>query len=120
MKISQIINCQSQFVTLVGTQVTLTLLTDSYPEETTWTVADENGATVWSGGAYENGQTEYVETTCLAIGCYTLSVMDSYGDGMTYGGVTGNYELVDDVGYSFGTDRSRRRFRFPSGPFILP
>ena len=88
----------AQFVTLVGTQVTLTLLTDSYPEETTWTVADENGATVWSGGAYENGQTDYVETTCLAIGCYTLSVMDSYGDGMTYSGVTGNYELVDESG----------------------
>ena len=24
--------------------------------------------------------------------------MDSYGDGMTYGGVTGNYELVDESG----------------------
>jgi hypothetical protein len=88
----------TQFVTLSGAQVTLTLLTDSYPGETTWTVSDANGATVWSGGAYVTAQTEYVETTCLAIGCYTLSVMDSYGDGMTYGGVTGNYELVDESG----------------------
>ncbi|MDA0980872.1 MAG: M12 family metallo-peptidase [Bacteroidetes bacterium] len=88
----------SQFVTLGGAQVTLTLLTDSYPGETTWTVADVNGAIVWSGGAYATAQTEFVETTCLALGCYTLSVMDSYGDGMTYGGVTGHYELVDHVG----------------------
>ena len=88
----------SQFVTLGGAQVTLTLLTDSYPGETTWTVANVNGAIVWSGGAYATAQTEFVETTCLALGCYTLSVMDSYGDGMTYGGVTGHYELVDDVG----------------------
>ena len=88
----------TQFVTLSGEQATLTLLTDNYPEETTWTVTDANGATVWLGGAYSTAQTEYVETTCLAIGCYTLSVMDSYGDGMTYGGVTGNYELVDESG----------------------
>jgi hypothetical protein len=88
----------AQFVTLSGEQATLTLLTDNYPGETTWTVTDANGATVWSGGAYSTAQTEYVETTCLALGCYTLSVMDSYGDGMTYGGVTGHYELVDDVG----------------------
>ena len=88
----------SQFVTLGGTQVTLTLLTDSYPEETTWTVTDANGATVWSGGPYSSDVTEYVETTCLTLGCYTLSVLDSYGDGMTYGGVTGYYELVDASG----------------------
>ena len=88
----------TQFVTLGGSQVTLTLLTDNYPEETTWTVVNEDGATVWSGGPYSESQTEYVETTCLTLGCYTLSVLDSYGDGMTYGGVTGNYELVDASG----------------------
>jgi hypothetical protein len=88
----------TQFTTLGGAEVTLSLLTDNYPEETTWTVADANGATVWSGGPYDDSQTEYVETTCLTLGCYTLSVMDSYGDGMSWGGVTGNYELVDASG----------------------
>ena len=88
----------TQFTTLGGAEVTLSLLTDSYPGETTWNVADANGAIVWSGGPYESNETEYVETTCLTLGCYTLSVMDSYGDGMTYGGVTGNYELVDASG----------------------
>jgi len=88
----------TQFTTLGGAEVTLSLLTDNYPEETTWTVADANGATVWSGGPYDDSQTEYVETTCLTLGCYTLSVMDSYGDGMSWGGVTGNYELVDVSG----------------------
>ena len=88
----------TQFTTLGGAEVTLSLLTDSYPGETTWTVADANGAVVWSGGPYGSPETSYVETTCLTLGCYTLSVMDSYGDGMTYGGVTGNYELVDASG----------------------
>jgi hypothetical protein len=88
----------TQFTTLGGAEVTLSLLTDSYPGETTWSVADANGSTVWSGGPYTSNETEYVETTCLTLGCYTLSVMDSYGDGMTYGGVTGNYELVDASG----------------------
>ena len=88
----------SQFVTLGGAQVTLTLLTDSYPGETTWSVSDANGATVWSGGPYASNETEYVETTCLTLGCYTLSVFDSFGDGMTYSGVVGNYELVDASG----------------------
>ena len=88
----------TQFTTLGGAEVTLSLLTDSYPGETTWAVTDANGAIVWSGGPYSSAETEYVESTCLILGCYTLSVFDSYGDGMTYGGVTGNYELVDASG----------------------
>ena len=50
----------TQFVTLSGEQATLTLLTDNYPEETTWTVTDANGATVWSGGAYSTDQTDVI------------------------------------------------------------
>jgi hypothetical protein len=88
----------TQFTTMGGAEVTFSLLTDSYPGETTWTVTDAEGLVVWSGGPYGSAETSYVETTCLTFGCYTLSVMDSYGDGMTWGGVTGNYELVDASG----------------------
>ena len=34
----------------------------------------------------------------MATGCYTLTVNDSYGDGLQYGGVVGNYTLVDSDG----------------------
>ena len=43
-------------------------------------------------------QTTYTASACVATGCYTLTVNDSYGDGLQYGGVVGNYTLVDGDG----------------------
>ena len=34
----------------------------------------------------------------MATGCYTLTVNDSYGDGLQYSGVVGNYTMVDGDG----------------------
>lgn len=76
-------------------QMTLTLLTDNYPEETTWNVIDDATSLVVAvGGPYGQGQTTYIENFCLDNGCYTLNVFDSFGDGMQFNGVAGDYELV--------------------------
>ncbi|HIO15956.1 MAG TPA: hypothetical protein EYN19_03820 [Flavobacteriales bacterium] len=88
----------NSFTVSGGSDVTLTLLTDSYPGETTWSVTDANGLVIWSGGPYFSSETVYTEAACISYGCYTLSVFDSYGDGMSYGGVTGDYQLVDAEG----------------------
>jgi len=88
----------TEFETTGGVEITFTLSTDLYPAETSWTVSDENGATVMSGGSYSNEETTYVSSECLTYGCYTLTVNDSYGDGMSYNNVVGDYVLTNSYG----------------------
>jgi lysyl endopeptidase len=83
---------------LNGVDLTFTVLTDNYPAETTWNITNDAGTVVLEGGPYSGTQTTYTATTCVATGCYTLTVNDSYGDGIQYGGVVGNYQLVDGDG----------------------
>jgi hypothetical protein len=89
-----------------GTQITFTLLTDDYPNETTWTLVDETGTTVISGGPYGSNATTYSTDACLANGCYTLNVFDSYGDGLCCGYGEGSYELTDEEGTVYASGAS--------------
>lgn len=77
---------------------TLTLLTDNYPSETSWTVTDASGLVVALGGSYIDEQTQYIENFCLVQGCYTLNFFDTYGDGMQFNGVVGDYQLTNAQG----------------------
>lgn len=73
----------------------LTLKFDNYPEETSWNIKNSAGATVASGGTYPNqadGSTLNINQ-CLPAGCYTLTVNDSYGDGMCCAYGNGSYSL---------------------------
>jgi len=88
--------------------VTVTILTDNYPGETTWTVTNGSGTTVMSGGPYSTTATTYAETACLEVGCYTLNVFDSFGDGICCAYGTGSYTVNVDgtdvvTGGEFGT-----------------
>jgi hypothetical protein len=85
--------CQSA---CIENEVTLTLVLDNYPEETSWVVTDASGSTVASGGTYgsqPDGSTVMTDL-CLPDGCYDFTIYDSYGDGIccTYG--NGSYSLV--------------------------
>ena len=88
--------------------VTVTILTDNYPGETTWTVTNGSGTTVMSGGPYSTSGTTFNETACLEVGCYTLNVFDSYGDGICCAYGIGSYTVTVDgtdvvTGGEFGT-----------------
>lgn len=75
--------------------VTLTILTDNYPGETTWQIKD--GSTVLaSGGPYGAQGTLYTHTICLPDGCFDFIIYDSFGDGICCAYGAGYYELVDD------------------------
>lgn len=81
-----------------GNGVTLTIVLDNYPEETTWIIRNSGGTTVASGGAYgsqPDGST-VVEVACLADGCYDFVISDSYGDGICCAYGNGSYTLTDD------------------------
>jgi hypothetical protein len=92
-----------------STYVTLTVLTDDYPDETSWQLFDADGDVVAStnvvGQAYGqagdySGQANTsieIEWT-LEAGCYTFSVYDAYGDGVNssqWGGTDGLITLTD-------------------------
>ncbi|MDX1653285.1 MAG: S8 family serine peptidase [Brumimicrobium sp.] len=86
-----------------GQVVDLQLVLDCYGSEITWEITDDsNGNVIHSGGGYANvaGGTTVNESLCLAVGCYTFTINDSYGDGM-YGSqwnncsVDGDYTITD-------------------------
>ena len=73
------------------------LNTDFYAEETTMEITDEDGNVLYTGSGY-SPLSASSEEICLEPGCYTLTVFDAYGDGLTDGQNTGNFVLVDDEG----------------------
>ena len=79
-----------------GLGFSLTILTDNYPGEITWDLADSTGAIVASGGPYVDPETLLVENFCAGEGCYTLTMYDSFGDGICCAYGAGNYDLTID------------------------
>jgi hypothetical protein len=79
--------------------VTLTLSTDCWGSETSWTLTDGGGNTLYSGGPYASTSTITVPM-CLPDGCFSFNIFDSFGDGLggtAFGcGVDGNYFITDD------------------------
>jgi len=85
-------------------EVTLTIDTDCWGEEVSWEVVDDAGNIVASvdNNTY-NDQTAYTWSECLAPGCYTFNIFDSFGDGMngssySFCGVDGDYQMTDASG----------------------
>lgn len=76
------------------TNVTLTLVTDNYGDETSWQFTDASGTVLYSGGDYGNNQTTTQTFTLTNEGCYTFTISDEYGDGMCCEWGTGSYTLT--------------------------
>ncbi|MCP4582839.1 MAG: hypothetical protein GY839_14610 [candidate division Zixibacteria bacterium] len=75
--------------------LTINIMTDDYPSETTWDVVDVNTSMVIaSGGPLADANTLHSYVVCIDFdGCYDFTVYDAYGDGIccTYG--QGYYEV---------------------------
>jgi hypothetical protein len=91
-------------------KVTLTLQCDRDGSETTWTLKNSSGTTLYSGGPYEDA----VSSTKLkdpitqifnlpAGDCYTFTINDSYGDGINTNGGLGSYSLKDENNITFAS-----------------
>ena len=74
--------------------LTFQILTDDYPGETTWSVSNATGMVVVNGGPYSDPNTLYEDEICLEVGCYTLTINDSYGDGICCAYGEGSYSLI--------------------------
>ena len=79
--------------------VTFDLVTDNYATETTWEFTDSSGNILAQGGGYTNNNTYTLELEIpSADECYTLTINDSYGDGICCQYGTGSYSISDDSG----------------------
>jgi len=90
-----------------GVDVTMTLNFDNYPSETSWQITG-GGQTVASGGTYgSQPQMSTLEITeCLPEGCYTVTVFDSYGDGLCCNYGQGSYVVTDQYGNELASGAS--------------
>ena len=88
--------------------ITLTIVLDNYPEETSWDVRDSGGAVYASGGTYgsqPDGST-VVENFCVPDGCYDFTIYDTYGDGICCSYGNGSYVLTDAGGATLASGGS--------------
>lgn len=86
-----------------GAIFSLDLLTDNYPEETSWSLTDfETNEVVNEGGGYNSGSTLYQISSCLYGNCHTFEVFDSFGDGMCCSYGQGGY-IVSVNGQEIGS-----------------
>ena len=64
-------------------KVTLNIIPDNFPGETSWEVIEESSDKIVANGALTSSTSTYVEDICLDFTkCYSLYVYDSYGDGI--------------------------------------
>lgn len=75
----------SAFTTVVNGQIlSLDLNLDCWGSETSWELTDATSAILYSGSGYSDGNAMLIEEDfCVDYGCYTFTILDSYGDGMT-------------------------------------
>ena len=79
------------------TQVHLELLTDDFPQETTWEFRNLDGTILYTGGPYEESGTLFLEDFDVNENeCYVFEIFDEAGDGICCGFGNGFYELTTD------------------------
>jgi len=61
---------------------TMTLNTDNWANEISWRIEDADGEIIMDGGGYSLGEDTYVEQGCVPVGCHTLIMEDTNGDGL--------------------------------------
>jgi len=69
------------------TAVLLEISTNVWSDEISWSIADDSGNVVASGSGYDDNSM-YYESLCLADGCFTIEMLDSFGDGWNGGSMT--------------------------------
>ena len=83
--------------------LSLTIQLDNWPEETSWEILDGTGSVYAGGGPYAGQTDALIEQDFNApIDCYTLRMMDAFGDGMyaaQWGNFTnGSFLMMDNLG----------------------
>lgn len=88
-----------------GTDITIKIQTDTYPEETAWTFMNTTtGQIIETGGLNTSNQIIGLQSglhnypqTLIENNCYTLQVYDSVGDGMCCNYGNGYIQIIDNT-----------------------
>jgi len=77
-------------------EIVVNILTDKYPEETSWTLTNNCDGSEITPGEYVQKEFSHVQPYCLPLGEYTFVMEDAYGDGIccVYG--SGSYEVTSN------------------------
>lgn len=78
--------------------ISVNILTDNYPGETSWSIFDDSGNEIITGGGYTQQATNYSDVICVPYGCLDFVIYDSYGDGICCGYGQGAYEVIGPNG----------------------
>lgn len=78
------------------TELIINILTDDYPQETSWEVINLNGELIYERTLFEEQNTEYSDTLCLDDGCYYFTIQDDEGDGICCSFGIGGYNLIEN------------------------
>ncbi|UCC30105.1 MAG: hypothetical protein JSU86_18145, partial [Phycisphaerales bacterium] len=95
--------CASGICGCPGATITIEILTDAWPYETTWELFELGVGIVASGGPYTLAYALNTEEVCVSsTSCYDFTIYDSYGDGIyAPGGYKVSYNgtvLADTMG----------------------
>ncbi len=96
-----------------GSTVNLSLQLDQYATETSWTLKNAAGTTLYSGSGYNQSFANIAQTFSLpAASGYQFTINDSYGDGICCSYGNGSFALTDNnnevifSGDAFGANAS--------------
>ena len=83
----------------VHTDITVTIITDQYGSETTWSISD-GSVSYMTGGPYADNTTTQTPSTGTipSNACVTFTIEDSYGDGICCSYGNGSYTVTDGLG----------------------
>ncbi len=79
------------------TSLFVEILTDRFPEETSWSITDTSGTVYGSSNFYTEPYQWYIHEICVPPdACFTMRIFDSYGDGLSSApDPAGNYIIKD-------------------------
>jgi len=114
-------------ITNIHTDITITIVTDMYGSETTWSICDDN-LCYMAGGPYSNLSSAGIQTQTPVMGtlpantCLTFKIEDSYGEGMCCNHGNGGYTITDALGNIIvqgGEFGSKEEVKFETGNFTV-
>ena len=114
-------------LTNIHTDITVTIVSDRYGSETTWSIGD-GSVTYMNGGPYNdlssNGTTPQTPSvgSIPANTCVTFKIEDSYGDGMCCSYGNGSYTVTDGLGNIImqgGEFSTLEEIKFETGNFTV-
>ncbi|HEY0979051.1 MAG TPA: hypothetical protein VGE21_16390, partial [Flavobacteriales bacterium] len=81
-----------------GMPVHLSITPDDFGSDITWTLENEEGTVLYSGGPYQDMDTDPLEYEfCLGSGCFVFTINDAFGDGICCGEGEGGYSIISEA-----------------------